>query len=255
MISRYQVSLNGSDMSSINPNLLVLDVSYADPSYAIDSTQVGGRDGAVILNETKESASVTITFELHIYSIAERQMVCQLVNAWAKDGGILRINDRPDQRLHCKCSRFASVASAKNWTDPLTVVFSGFQPPYWQDEQATELELSGVEDTSLLDVPGNGKEAYVECTVVPQATLTHIILRAGESVFDLSGLSIPSGDTLSIGYQDGILHIRHGSTSLLGSRTGNSSDDLKVPCGQGSSFSVTADAAVEATFSVRGCWT
>ena len=255
MISRYEVSLNNLQMSEIDSSLLVLDVNYADPSYSIDSTKVGGRDGAVILNETKESANVTISFELHIYSIAERQRVCQLVNAWAKDGGVLRINDRPAQRLHCKCSRLASVASAKNWTDPLTIVFSGFQPPYWEDDTATEIELSGTNESALGAVPGNGKEAYVSCIVIPEDTLTHLTLKAGASIFELTGLSIPAGETVSVDYQEGVLRIRHGNSSILGSRTGSSSDDLKVPCGQESTFAVIADVAVDATFSVRGCWT
>lgn len=255
MISRYQVSLNGSDMSSINPNLLVLDVNYGDPSYTIESTTVGGRDGAVVLNESKEAASVTVTFELHIYSVAERQRVCQLVNTWAKNGGILRINDRNGQRLNCKCSRLASVASAKNWTDPLTVAFSGFQPPYWEDDTATEIELSGTNESALGAVPGNGKDAYVSCTAIPEATLTHLTLKAGASIFELTGLSVPAGETVSVDYQEGVLRIRHGNSSILGSRTGGSSDDLKVPCGQESTFAVIADVAVDATFSVRGCWT
>lgn len=255
MISRYEVSLNDLPMSEIDPNLLVLDVSYADPSYAIDSTQVGGRDGAVILNETKESANVTITFELHIYSIAERQRVCQLVNAWAKDGGILRINDRPEQRLNCVCIQKATVASARGWTDPLSITFAGYKPPYWEDETPSALTISGRTASGSLYIPGNGKESYISCSVVAKGTLTAIRINAGSSYIELSGISIPNNGTLTIDYLDGVLRIRHGNTSLLSKRTGASSDDLRAACGANCQVSIVANVMVAATFSARGCWT
>lgn len=255
MISRYEVSLNDLPMSEIDPNLLVLDVSYADPSYSIDSTQVGGRDGSVILNESKENASVTITFELHIYSIAERQRVCQLVNAWAKDGGILRINDRPEQRLNCVCTKKATVSSAKSWTDPISITFAGYKTPYWEDETPSAITLSGRTASGNLFIPGNGKESYISCSVVTRGTLTAIRLNAGSSFIELTGISIPNNGTLTIDYLDGVLRIRQGNTSLLNKRTGASSDDLRASCGENCTVSVVANASVAATFSARGCWT
>lgn len=255
MISRYDVSLNGQPMSEIDPNLLVLDVNYGDASYAIDSAQVGGKDGAVILRETKESASVTISFELHIYSIAERQRVCQLVNAWAKDGGILRINDRPEQRLNCVCIQKATVASARNWTDPLSITFAGYNPPYWEDETPSAITLSGRTASGSLYVPGNGKEAYISCSVVAKAALTAIQLTAGNSTIKLTDINVPNNGTLTIDYLDGVLRIRQGNTSLLKKRTRESSDDLTCACGENCTVSIVASAMVAATFSVRGCWT
>lgn len=255
MISRYQVSLNDLPMSEINENLLILDVNYADPSYQIDSTMLGGLDGAYIISKTKESAVVTITFELHIYGIADRQAVCQQVVSWAKNGGILRINDRPEQRLECICTTFPVIDSAKNWTTPLTIVFTGYKTPYWEDETPSAITLSGRTASGNLYIPGNGKEALVSCSVLAKAPLTSIRLAVGANYIELTGINIPTNGTLTVDYVDRVLRIRYGNTSLLANRTGLSSDDLRAACGESCQVSVLASANVAVTFSARGCWT
>lgn len=255
MISRYEVVLNNVSMADLNENLLILDVSHEQPKFQRETVHVAGREGLVIENQYRETASVTITFELHIYGIAERQSALDSVISWARNGGILKTNDREGQRLVCICDKFPSVNSVKRWTDSLSITFSAYGIPYWEDEQASVITLSGKNASGNMEVSGNGGNALVSCEITARATLSQIRVNAGSSFIELSGINIPANGVVKIGYgNDGVLSIKYGNTSLMNKRTAGSSDDLVVPSGKTSTFSITASASVLVAFSVRGCW-
>lgn len=254
MISRYQVWLNDESMSNINNNLLILDVSYEQPKYQMETAQIVGREGMSIGNKYRETASVTITFELHIYDITDRQSALDDVIAWARNGGILKTNDRDGQRLVCVCDKFPSITSVKKWTDALSITFTAYGIPYWEDEEATTLTLNGTNASGTLAVDGNGGDAFVSCVVTAVNNITSFRVDAGDTFIQLDGINVPSGGSVAISYENGILSIKQGAVSLLNKRTALSSDDLVVPSGDSSTFSLIASDTASATFSVRGCW-
>lgn len=256
MISRYEVSLNGVSMADLNENLLILDVSHDQPKFQRETVNIAGREGLVIENQYRETASVTITFELHIYGIAERQSALDSVISWAKNGGILKTNDREGQRLVCICDKFPSVNSVKRWTDSLSITFSAYGIPYWENDVPSALTLSGRNASGNLEVSGNGGNALVSCEITVKAErLTQVRVRAGDSFIELVGLGITANKVIEINYSNnGVLSIKCGNTSLMSNRTANSSDDLIVPSGKTSAFSISANTSVLVSFSVRGCW-
>ena len=255
MISRYEVTLNGNPMSEIDEQLLILDVEYAKPAYDLRTAVNGSLDGARITGRYKESAEVTVSFELHLYGIADRQAACQKVISWARDGGILEINDRPDQRLHVVCSEFPAISSVRNWTDPLQITFTAYPLPWWEDTEETSVTLNGKKVNGYMELPGSGGDARVSVSIMVNGYLTTLNLRAGDTVLKLAGLAIASGGTLEIGYTDEqLIYIRSGSTSLLGKRTNDSADDLLLPSGKKSTIGIDANTNIRATFKARGCW-
>lgn len=255
MISRYVATLNDINFAEIDERLLILNVNHAPPNYQLSKNMMANKMGAVVGRKTKECAKVTISFEIHAYLIDERQAILQAVIGWARNGGTLRLNDRPAQKLVCVCEELPSIDSVRDWTAPLNIVFAAYGIPYWQEENASVISLSGSNASGMIDVPGNGGDACVDCTIVPRGTLTSVRLTAGSTFIELTGLSIGSGSQLLITHDDNqILHITAQGASRLSKRTGQSSDDLVVPSGATSRVATASNVPVTATFSTRGLW-
>ena len=175
-VSRYEVTLNGISLASIDPNIAVLDVQYEKPQYARNFFQLADRHGARPGKAYKERAAVSILFEIHTQDIFIRQTVCQAVVAWAKDGGELQINDRPGQKLVCICEEMPSVESVMRWTDTMTITFAAYEVPYWQEVNPTVVTGQCVDGTTTTDwdsaftefeitVPGNAPYTLLEMTI------------------------------------------------------------------------------------------
>ena len=254
MISRYEAYMDGEALSAVDPSIVVLDIAHSDPGLQIKRSTLGGRDGAIVNGKYIERASVTISFMLRVYNIADRQAACSRVVKWAK-GKILKTNDRTGQFLACICEKFPVISSAMKWTDPLTVTFTGYGIPYWQEEYPKTATLTGTSDTDTFFVPGNADEAFVNVEVTAGASVSSMTVACGETSISLSGLSLSSNDVVKFAYdENGILSIKKGTTSLLDKRTAASSDNLIAKCGEENDLSITASGSITAVYSVRGCW-
>lgn len=255
MISRYDVALNGQHMNEIDENLLILDVNYLEPTVERNETTIGYGDGTLVDDERVRSASVTISFELHIYSTPERQSTLQKVNSWARTGGYLEINDREGQQLYCVCTKYPSIDSVKKWTNPLSITFTAFKVPYWEESSVTSATLSGRNASGNFELSGNGGDALVSCSIRAGGTLTSLKITVGNTYIELSGISVPNGGYVNISYDtDKNIVITTNGVSGLGKRTGPSSDSLMAPSGSSTRIAVLANVTVTATFSARGCW-
>lgn len=258
MISRYRVTLGGVQMDSLDSNLRILDVGYTAPDEQITASRVANLDGFSYNNKYTEKQSVTITFELHIYGIAERNEACQKVNAWAAAGGNLTVNERSGQYLYnVRCEQYATIASARNWTDPLTVVFSTTAIPYWISSTAKTLTLeSGTAEAGTLVMDGNIGNALVSATITASSnTVTSLQISAGSTSITLSGLSLAATKSLAIDYINGrYLRIRQNGSNAMSKMTAGSSDVLCIPCNDTSYLEVIADNAVATVFTARGLW-
>lgn len=253
MISRYDAILNGISLSRISADILILDIGYQAPSLQDTTFTVAKRHGARTFRRYFDPAVVTISFEIHSYSIRQRQAIRNAVCTWAKDGGTLKTNDRDGQFLQCVCSGFPSVESVRNWTDPLTIEFTAYVVPFWQETVPKTVSLSGTSGSADVWVPGSVDGAFVEANVKANDALTNVMLAVNGRELTLSSISVASGRTIVISYDtDGIQSIKVRSTSLLNKRTGV--DDLLANCGASNNFAFVSDASVDVTFSVRGWW-
>lgn len=258
MISRYNVKLNNVSLSSIDARLLILDVQYSPVSMQRKQFRLAHRHGLFTDETYYEKCSVTIIFQLRIYGIAERQSVIQQISSWAKDGGELEINDRPGKKLMCLCDDYPHADSVKQWLNELSVTFTAYSYPFWQDKVATTLTLTGTaSEGSEMPLNGNADKAYVNVTVVPNSSdvLKSLTVRVNDSIITLQNLLVQTGSPLEITYDENmIISIKSGGTSYLNNRTADSSDDLIAKCGAVNVCSYVADASVEITFSARGGW-
>lgn len=256
MRSRYQVVLNDVSLAEISPKIIILDVNHEAPEFRRTSSQLANRNGLFIGNDqTVSGASVSVTFEIHEYSISKRQEICQSVVAWAINGGVFQVNDRPNQRLICKCDKLPAVESVQKWTEEFTVVFTGYEHPLWEDLYPSTAVLSGTSGNGSLYAPGNGMTSFVEVTVTPVSTVQNITLTVGNTSITLNGCGATTTEPIKISYDDlGFQSIKRGDVSIMDKRTGASSDDLVAQCGKPNDISFSASASVSVTFSVRGVW-
>ena len=258
MRSRYRISVSGVQMDTLDNDLLILDIQHSEPEFAITGNRNANGDGYDVIADEAYfmKTTVTVTFELHIYDVAQRNAVCQKVNAWAAAGGTLTTNDRAGQRLwNTRCEKFASIASAKNWTDPLTLVFATTYIPYWLSNDEKKLTLTGKSAKGKLKMDGNIGEAQVRATVTAEANITSFQITAGDKTLKLTGLSLASGKELVIDYvRNRYLRIRADGKSVMANLDKASSDLLTIPCGAESQISISANNKVTAVITARGRW-
>lgn len=257
MKSRYSFSLGGQKLENINSNLLILDIQHSQPDITYQTQTNANLDGVDILDTYVGQRTVTVTFELHIYDIAKRNSVCQSVNAWAARGGTLICNDRANQQLmRVICTQYADIESARNWTDPLTIVFSTTDCPYWVSQTAKSRTISGKSGSSKLTLDGNVGSALVSVTATAQEKITKITFKVDGMKLVLTGLNVPKNKTVEVSYLKGrYLFIKANGSKAISKLDPTSNDNLLMVCGKKDSpVSFSADGKASVTFSARGMW-
>lgn len=251
MISRYEVSLNQTSLSSIHPSILIHDIDYESPEISDETVTLAKRHGSILQKRYFDTAVVTITFEIHEYSTRVRQEICKNIVRWAKKGGQLETSDKEGQFLQCVCTKFPVIESARDWTDELEIEFTAYSIPFWQEKNLAVLAITGTSGSGSLFVPGNIDDALVSVSIKANSAISAVSLTVNGRTLSLTGLSVSSGSTIEITYDaNAIQSIKVGSTSLLNKRSGV--DDLLAKCGEYNSISISASASVTATFKVRG---
>lgn len=253
MRSRYEVWLNDVALSSLDPDIYVADIAYQAAPRTYEKSKLAGRDGAYSGRGYMESNGVIVSFAVRKYSTQERMRAVQAVCAWCSGGGWLKASDRILQRMYVRCTELPTVTSAMRWTENLSVEFTAFDYPYWQDTVAQTHVLDAGDEETMSVV--TALPAAVEATVTAAAAVTEIEIDVGDTGFVFTGLEMTAGDTLEISYTDEhhILQVRSGNTSLLDKRTAQSSDDLIAVHGA-NAVSFTADGNATCTLRVKGVY-
>lgn len=255
--SRNRVWLNNLGLADIDPAIHVHDIAYSSPGITTSTVEHARYHGARVSRQRMGSSGVTVQFDVREYDIAARQQIINRIAAWAMKGGILTTDDRPGQRLHVVCTTPPTISSSLRWTARLTLEFTAFDNPCWEDVTPKALTLTGTDESGNLYGAGTAADPYVTATVEAGADITQITLNAGDTTFELTGISVQAGETLEIGY-DGTntLYIRNTDTgvSYLEKRSASSHDDLMIPVGRFSEVGFSSDGMASVTYRVRGLY-
>lgn len=253
MISRYEAYMDGEALSAIDPSIYVLNIRPGEvtPQFALKDT--AGMDGSIIARKRFAKASVEIDFEIHEYDVAKRNAICQKVQKWA-NGSVLKTSDRPGQVLKSVCEQYP-IVTARDWTNPVTMTFAGYRPPYWEDENAVTVSMSGTSGRTEKYVPGNAKNSLVKAVVTANASVSSFSVTVDGKTLNFTGLSLSSGDVVTIDHDDNLfLRIRKGNNSLMNKRTSSSADELTASCGKLNVFQFTSSGNVSVLFTAKGWW-
>lgn len=245
MITRYGVWLDGLPLHELDPAIIVTNIIEQPAAVDVVSYPRARGAGTRVTNRTRRSLSVSVRFCIWDYDVIRRKAVMQKVIAWAKGGKYLSINDRPGQRLRVEVDELPVVQSSLHWQQEISLTFTAYANPYWEEETATVVNAINAAIFSA-DIPGDADIAMVDAVI--QANNATITVKADKSTITLKDVSgvveISHGD-------DGILRIMSNGESILSHRTPESSDDLTATPGKVNQFSVSGGTAV---FSIRGVW-
>ena len=276
MITRYRAAIAGTQLDQLlqsdkrfKDKLAILNIGYSEPGFSRTIETAGDNDGGIITKSYRQKASVTITFELRIYDIADRQEACDKIKTLASKGGDITTNDKPGKYLGgCICEQYPEIDSARDWTAPLTMIMTSYTFPYWQNSTETVKSLTGTKTETTISVPGNAPKA--NCVVEITA------LEDFPSKLNGVGAAVTVGSTkITINYslkknnyvlidQDERNNLRiriyNNSTnnkllvSGIGLATTSSSDKLIAIPGKSNKFAIQAEKKITARLSARGAW-
>ena len=254
MRSRYLVGLDGVELSSIAPEIIVTDITHNAPIREVRASSIAGRNGKLYTRTVTSSTGVTVSFEIHTPDVRRRAAIMEDVQRWAMPGGVLTTSDRPDRVLRVLCDSLPTVGSVLKWTGTSAIGFVAYAVPFWEDETPRRVSITGNGSKNLF-VPGFAAPAGVEASVknTGSSAISSVTLTAGGSFMEFSGLSLASGQTLTVSHDErGLLTVRIGGTSVLAKRTAASSDELELEPGTTSALSVSTDGTASTAFEVRG---
>ena len=253
MLTYFDAALNGEWMSSLDESVYVLDV-HENAAEKVLSHEWDMRSGSRYGGRFRTSLSVTVLFYIIQPDPYLRAEVLQLVQDWARKGGMLEIGGRSGQTLFVKCENPPLMQSASKWTDVLQLTFTAYEFPFWRGMNSANVTIT--ENGSIY--PGGAcDEMPVDVTVknIGKTAVTRVRLSVNESVLEFTGISIPADKTLVVQHdQNGVLSAKIGDESILIRRTDESSDDLLAFGGDENSLSVSSDGSVSARFSVWEVW-
>lgn len=251
MISRYNAWINDVALSEIHPDVYVMDIAYQPVSTSINVSDRGGQDGQHSgQNAHVKNNKVVITFMVRAYETNARQSIVQDVIWWAGKGGWLKCSDRLGQKMYVKPSKYPAASSVMRWSDPLTIELTAYEYPFWVSDAVTEVTLSNGQTSSVY--MAGVWESCAEAEVTANAAVTSLTITVGDTSITFSGLSMASGDVLTISYTDEkhIMEIKLNGSSALNKRTASSADDLIVHPGA-NAVSFTADGNASCVIKVR----
>lgn len=257
MFLRFDACLNGVSFADLDPAIVLRDIIELPPVESKETYQRALHSGMMVGGMTRESLSVQLVFMVREYDISARARLMDKVAQWVGNGGWLTINSRPGQRLYVRPDEMPSMSSSLKWTDDMYMTLTAYESPFWEAETAATLAITTSATTinGYLKPVGTYPTAYVSCyiTNTGSAALTQLNVRTPRSSIQLTGLNVPNGKTVSIGYSDdGILMITANGASALANRTASSADDLIATCNANNTVSATANVTIKATFTSRG---
>lgn len=258
MLTYVSCWLNNVGLQDLDESIAVTDIQETPPNVTRNFISAVRLPGSRMVYKHRDSLIVKITVVIREPDPARRQAVCQEINRWASAGGYLTTADRPGQRLLVVQDAPLMTQSVMRWTQYVTLTFAAYERPWWEEEQATAVSFAAAKTThsGTMNLPGTAESARAEAEIVPAASGSgDVTVTVGDTSITLKGLTLTAGQAVRIGYDErGLLEIRNGSASVMGSRSAESDDDLLAVPGRANAVSVSAPVAVTAKISARGCW-
>ena len=144
MADRLYCALNGTTLHDLDARIHLLDVEELAPAVrTVTASRIGG--GLHLLRRQREQLSLRVRFLIEEYDIAARHQLLHLVAAWAEAGGVLTLHEDGKRVLRVVCTQYPTM-STLNWLETLSLVFTAFSCPYWEDAAETSFLMPNTSD-------------------------------------------------------------------------------------------------------------
>lgn len=248
MADRLYCALNGTTLRDLDARIHLLDVEELAPTVrTVTASRIGG--GLHLLRRQREQLSLRVRFLIEEYDIATRHQLLHLVAAWAEAGGVLTLHEDGKRVLRVVCTAFPTM-STLNWLETLSLVFTAFACPYWEDAAETSFLMPNTSDapSKLLAVPGDAPETPLNLLIrnIGDAAITTLTISAAGKI-SFQGLTLAPGAAIRIHHDAGVFAAEmvsdDSTVSILPYRTPESADDLLLRPGVLNEIRVEASAA------------
>lgn len=247
MVTRYEAFMDGVPLSSIAPEIIVLDIVEKEAKNNQETYTMASGGGSRYFRSDRESLTVSVKVEIHAYGVQRRQDIMEQIHLWMK-GKYLSVNTRPGKRLAVRVESAPVVPSALKWTQEITMNFVSRETPFWESDMPTRLIMRGTSGNGFLRPAGTVEEVPMELHVLNTGSGVMgrfmASVRGKEIVFENLGLE--QGDEIKLEYVDGVQFLP------VEKRTAESADDLFVKCNEQNEVHFEADQEAEVTFIARG---
>ena len=205
--------------------------------------------GLHLLRRQREQLSLRVRFLIEEYDIAARHQLLHLVAAWAEAGGVLTLHEDGKRVLRVVCTQYPTM-STLNWLETLSLVFTAFSCPYWEDAAETSFLMPNTSDapSKLLAVPGDAPETPLNLLIrnIGDTAITTLTISAAGKI-SFQGLTLAPGAAIRIHHNAGVFAAEmvsdDSTVSILPYRTPESADDLLLRPGVLNEIRVEASAA------------
>ena len=205
--------------------------------------------GLHLLRRQREQLSLRVRFLIEEYDIAARHQLLHLVAAWAEAGGVLTLHEDGKRVLRVVCTQYPTM-STLNWLETLSLVFTAFSCPYWEDAAETSFLMPNTSDapSKLLAVPGDAPETPLNLLIrnIGDTAITTLTISAAGKI-SFQGLTLAPGAAIRIHHDAGVFAAEmvsdDSTVSILPYRTPDSADDLLLRPGVLNEIRVEASAA------------
>ena len=202
--------------------------------------------GLHLLRRQREQLSLRVRFLIEEYDIAARHQLLHLV---AEAGGVLTLHEDGKRVLRVVCTQYPTM-STLNWLETLSLVFTAFSCPYWEDAAETSFLMPNTSDapSKLLAVPGDAPETPLNLLIrnIGDAAITTLTISAAGKI-SFQGLTLAPGAAIRIHHDAGVFAAEmvsdDSTVSILPYRTPESADDLLLRPGVLNEIRVEASAA------------
>ena len=161
----------------------------------------------------------------------------------------LTLHEDGKRVLRVVCTQYPTM-STLNWLETLSLVFTAFSCPYWEDAAETSFLMPNTSDapSKLLAVPGDAPETPLNLLIrnIGDTAITTLTISAAGKI-SFQGLTLAPGAAIRIHHDAGVFAAEmvsdDSTVSILPYRTPESADDLLLRPGVLNEIRVEASAA------------
>jgi len=256
MPRHIEAYINGVALTDAVPRALIQQVQQEAAETDLTTADHALGDGLTLVERRRTRLTVAVEFALaELFDLPARAAMQQEAAAWAQDG-VLRLSDHPGQHLNVICTKRPALGETRSYTTVLRAEFAAIAPPYWQDDTYVTVTDSGESGAVALRPTGTADKLPLEAEITPTGgTLDELEITCEGTAFALSGLNVPQGTPLVIGYDSrGHLAITAGGNGKLRCRSAQSSDRLLATPGLYNTITYQADTECDCIFKTRGLY-